>query len=243
MRAWKTGVLGTVAALALGGAAWAQDAEPETPSGEFAVSFNVGVSSDYVFRGVSQTDEGPQVFGGVDLAMDNGLYAGVWASNVDFEPFGDDDTSAEVDLYAGIKPEAAGWVFDLGAIYYAYVGQPDNFPELNYLEFKAGASRAIGPATIGGAVFYSPEFTGEVGEAVYFEANGAYTVNDRLTISGAVGRQTFSDIDSDYTTWNLGGTVALNETFGLDIRYWDTDEHDFGDIYESRVVASLKAVF
>jgi hypothetical protein len=68
----------------------------------------------------------------------------------------------------------------------------------------------VGPASFGGALYYSPDFTGEVGDAVYYEANGAYTINDLFSVSGAIGRQTFSDLDdADYTTWNLGTTIAI----------------------------------
>ncbi|MDZ4317828.1 MAG: TorF family putative porin, partial [Phenylobacterium sp.] len=75
MKTLKLTLLAAAATLAMGGAAAAQ----ESP-----VSFNLGVASDYVYRGVSQTDEGPQVFGGVDLAIGEMGYAGIWASNVDF---------------------------------------------------------------------------------------------------------------------------------------------------------------
>ena len=44
----------------------------------------------------------------------------------------------------------------------------------------------------------------------------------------------------DYTTWNAGVSYALNEHVGLDVRYFDTDEHKFGSIYDSRVVAAIK---
>lgn len=260
MRAWKTGLLAAAAALSLGGLAQAQESTPPTEepaasttpaameeaetetSGGPDISFNVGVATDYVFRGVSQTDEGAQVFGGVDLALDN-YYAGVWASNVDFSP-GDTETDAEVDFYVGVKPEIAGWTLDFAAIYYAYFGQPDDSAELGYFEAKAAASRSFGPATLGGAFYYSPEFFGETGRAYYFEANGAYAFNDRLTASAAIGRQVLDEVDdADYTTWNIGATFALTENLGIDVRYHDTDADDFGDLYEERVAASLKAAF
>lgn len=261
MRAWKTGLLAAAAVLTMGGAAFAQEppikepAEPAAPEaveqvddGGVDLSFNIGAATDYVFRGISQTDEGGQIFGGVDLTAPGGYYAGVWASNVDFGAFGDDETNVEVDIYGGIKPEFAGYVFDFGVIYYAYLNQPETSAELGYVEVKAAASRAIGPATLGAAAYFSPEFTGEVGQAIYFEANGSYTINDRVSVSGAVGRQTFDELDdADYTTWNIGATIALTPMIGLDVRYWDTDEDDLvspvQDIYEGRVVASLKATF
>ena len=49
--------------------------------------------------------------------------------------------------------------------------------------------------------------------------------------------------DLDYTTWNLGAAYQLTDTLALDLRYHDTDQHDFGDIYGARAVATLKATF
>lgn len=219
-------------ALALCGDARAQDQGPQ-------VSFNVAAASDYVFRGVSQTEEEAAISGGVDLTSGS-FYAGAWASNVSYA--GDADTNAEVDLYAGFRPEFAGWTWDVGAIAYLYASQPDG-ADYDYVEAKLAASRAIGPATIGFAAFYSPDFFGAAeDEATYVEANAAFSPADRWTVSGAVGRQ-FVSSDFDYTTWNLGVGYALADNLALDIRYYDTDEHGFGSVYESRAVASLKAVF
>lgn len=203
------------------------------------VSANVAFTSDYVFRGVSQTEEEAAVSAGVDLTSGT-FYAGAWASNVAFP--GDPDTEAEIDLYAGVRPEFAGWNWDFGAVGYFYTGQPDG-ADYDYIELKAAASRAIGPATFGAAVYWSPEFFGaSEDEATYVEANAAFTPADKWTISGAVGHQ-FLSSDFDYTTWNIGAVYALTDNLTLDLRYHDTDEHDFGQIYESRAVATLKAVF
>jgi uncharacterized protein (TIGR02001 family) len=213
----------------------AQDASAPTTS---QWSFNVAGASDYVFRGVSQTQEDPAISGGVDLAYGS-VYAGTWASNVDF---GDGDTNAEIDLYGGFRPEVAGWNLDLGVIGYLYTNQPDR-ADYDYAEFKAAASRAAGPATVGAAVYYSPDFFGaSEDEATYVEANAAFSPADKWTLSGAVGRQ-FVSSDLNYTTWNAGVAWQLTSRLAVDVRYHDTDEHDFGDIYGSRAVASLKATF
>jgi uncharacterized protein (TIGR02001 family) len=201
------------------------------------VSANVALTSDYVFRGVSQTQEDPAISAGVDLTK-NGFYVGGWASNVDFG----DNTDAEVDLYAGYRPEVAGYALDFGVIGYLYAGQPDG-ADYDYVELKAAASRAVGPATLGAAVYYSPDFFGaSEDEATYAEINGAVSPADKWTISGAVGRQWVSS-DQDYTTWNLGAAYQLTDTLAVDLRYHDTDQHDFGDIYGARAVATLKASF
>ena len=229
MNSTRLALAAALATVALGGSASALEMEGAT------VTFNAGVVSDYVFRGVSQSDEEGAIQGGVDVAIEQG-YAGVWASNVDF---GKEHT--EVDIYGGVRPEGFGWNFDFGAIYYAYPGEASNAHEA-YVEFKAAASRAFGPATVGAAVYYSPDFFAQTDEATYYELNGAYAFNDKISASGAIGRQDVS-YNGDYTTWNVGATWAFAPHLAVDLRYHDTDEHGFGDLYESRGVIGLKAVF
>lgn len=201
---------------------------------ELDVSANVGVVSDYVFRGFSQTDSNPALQGGVDATY-GGFYAGVWASNVDFG----DDTDAEVDIYGGYRTEAGGFALDFGVVNYFYVNAPDA-TDYDYLEVKAAASRAIGPATVGVAAYFSPDFFGLDEEATYLEANAAFTPVDSLTVSGAVGKQ-WLDVNDDYTTWNIGAAYAFGESVALDVRYHDTDVD--GTLSEDRYVVGLKFLF
>lgn len=222
-------VLAAASALALSaGVAQAQDGPKP--------SYNLGVASDYVFRGVSQTQEDPQIFGGVDLSAGE-FYAGTWASNVDFG----DKTDAEVDLYAGYKPTVGVVSLDLGVIYYGYLGAPKG-ADYGNVEFKAAASIPAGKGGLGAAVYYSPDSFGAANEAVYYELNGSYPVIDKLSVLAAVGRQTYNG-SGDYATWNVGAAYAINDHLSLDLRYHDTDEQGFGKIYGARAVASLKAVF
>jgi uncharacterized protein (TIGR02001 family) len=223
-------VAAAAAALSMAGAAHAQD------DGGPTVSFNVGAASDYVFRGASQTDEDPQVFGGVDLTMGR-FYAGTWASNVDFS----DSTDAEIDVYAGFKPTLGPVSLDLAAIYYGYVDAPSG-SDYAYFEFKAAGSMPLGKASLGAAVYYSPDFFGVVDDAFYYEVNGSYPLTDKLSVSGALGRQELEG-PGDYTTWNLGLGFALNSHLGVDVRYHDSSVHEFGKLYDSRGVVSLKATF
>jgi uncharacterized protein (TIGR02001 family) len=232
MNALKLSLAAAVASLALGSMAHAQ----ETSDLDF--SFNVGGASDYVFRGVSQTGEDPQIFGGVDAAIGDKAYAGVWASNVDFG----DGTDFEYDIYAGFKPTLGAATLDLAVIYYGYGGMPSG-ANWDYWEGKAAVSVPAGPATLGAAVYYSPEFTGKTGDAWYKEVNAAFAIPDtKFSINGAVGHQSIAKA-GDYATWNVGAGFALNDNLSLDVRYHDTDAHDFGNIYGSRVVASVKLVF
>ena len=202
-----------------------------------SVAFNLGANTDYVFRGVSQTDNDPSVFGGADVSYGM-FYAGTWLSNVDFGS----GTDMEFDLYAGIKPTAGPISFDIGILYYGYTGQPAGSHE-DYFEGKVAASVPAGPATLGVAFFYSPEFFGKTGDATYYEVNGALPLGDsKFTVSGALGYQQVKG-PADYTSWNLGVGYSLNDHVGLDVRYFDTDEHKLGSIYDSRVVAGIKLTF
>lgn len=215
-------------ALTMGAGAVQAQAAPE-------VAFNIGVVSDYVFRGASQTNEDPALQGGVDATFGNGFYVGTWASMVDFG----DGTDAEVDLYGGYRTEAAGYALDFGVVGYLYVNEPGP-ANYNFVEFKAAASRAIGTATVGAAVYYSPDFFGADDAATYLEANAAYAVADKWTISGAVGHQ-WLDVNADYTTWNLGVAYALTSNLAMDVRYHDTDVD--GPLTDDRFVVGLKASF
>lgn len=226
-----------LAAPALVGALLASAAPSAAQDGDAPpVAFNAAVSSDYVFRGVSQTQGDPAISAGVDVG--DAVYAGAWASNVDFG----DDTAAEVDLYAGVRREFAGWDWDVGAFGYLYVDPPAG-ADYDYAELKVAASRAAGPVTVGVAVWWSPDFFGATeDEATYVEANAAFDPADRWTVSGAVGRQ-FVSSDLDYTTWNIGAGYDLTGHLTLDLRYHDTDQHGFGTAYDGRAVVSLKAAF
>lgn len=215
-----------LALLASAGAASAQSPE---------VSVNASVTSDYVFRGFSQSNEDPAVQAGVDLTIGS-FYAGAWASQVDFG----DNTDAEIDLYGGFRFEAKGFAWDVGMVTYLYA--PGANSDYDFVELKAAASRAIGPVTAGAAVYFSPDFFGVDEEATYVEGNLAYSPIENLTLSGGLGKQWLS-VGDDYTTWNLGGVYAFAGTpLALDVRYHDTDV-DNAALADGRVNATLKVTF
>jgi len=156
MKALKLALVAAAATFALAGAARAEDAPAEVKPLVFV--FNVGANTDYMFRGVSQTDNKASIFGGLDVTIEGIGYAGVWLSNVDFL----NGTKMEYDLYAGIKPVIGPVTVDLGVIRYGYTNEPSG-PEETYTEFKIAPSMAVGPATVGLAYFYSEQFFGHTG--------------------------------------------------------------------------------
>ncbi|MES2860147.1 MAG: TorF family putative porin [Pseudomonadota bacterium] len=217
-----------IAALATMTAASAASAQ------DWDVAYNLAATSDYVFRGYSQTAEDPALSGGIDLTSGS-FYVGGWASNVDFG----DSTDAEVDVYGGYRTEANGFALDLGVVGYLYVDQPGS-ADYDYVEFKAAASRAFGPVTGGVAVFYSPDFFGADEQAVYTEANAAFSPATDWTVTAALGKQ-FLDVNDDYTTWNVGVAYAITDNLIADVRYHDADVD--GPLSDGRLVGTIKVVF
>ena len=238
---------------------------------KFTYSFNIGATSDYVFRGVSQSDNDPALQGGADVSWGI-LYAGVWASMVDFADA--PPANAEVDWYGGIKPtwdSPFGTInLDFGVIYYSYPGAspgsavpPTN--DLNYVELKAGYSwSALHPSLVTGTmVYWSPDYVLETGSVWTIETMAAWTVGKfgPLTpvINGVLGWQKgdtadgyFVNViqtDDEYYYWNAGLNLAV-ENISFDFRYWDTNigGDAFGSICaapglcDERFVFSVKVV-
>ena len=219
---------------------------------EFTYTFNVVGTSDYVFRGFSQTGRDPTLQGGADFAYGI-FYQGVWASGLEFDV---DQTNAapdiawaEIDIYGGITPT---WkspfgdvLFNFGYIYYWYPEALDGLAELDYVEARAGYSTSfIKNLTTGTTVFYSPEYTGKAGEVWTIESTAAYALPAMgpvaTTISGlygwSIGEQSnlnyvavIGNGDDEYKYWNAGVTFAVDK-ISFDFRYWDTDISDVNAI-------------
>lgn len=216
---------------------------------ETTVAGNVAIATDYTFRGLSQTDSNPAVQGGFDASFGS-VYAGVWASNVDFG-FGD---SIELDVYGGYKFPIGPVAMDVGVIGYLYPGAVDDgfsqgTGELDYYEgYVKGSFAPADGFTVGAAAYWSPDFTAETGNAYYVEINGGYTFSPNFSVAGAVGYQDIEDIDGiftgtegdSYSTWNIGGTYS-NWGLGFDLRYVGTSVDDTDAIVTSAFTTEQKA--
>jgi len=96
------------------------------------VSANVSFASDYIWRGMTQSD-GPAIQGGFDYAAENGFYAGIWGSNVNFN----DGAGSELDYYFGYGFDAGSIGVDIGYLAYDY---PKNETGLDFEEIYVGLS-------------------------------------------------------------------------------------------------------
>ncbi|MCI4645417.1 MAG: TorF family putative porin [Hyphomonadaceae bacterium] len=188
--------------------------------GEF--SGNVALTSDYVFRGFTQTDGAPTIQGGFDYADDSGFYVGTWASGVDFS----DGTSTEIDIYGGWTPTVGAFDLDIGAIYYIYPDAPDD-PAQNFLEVYAGAGTTLGETVdVGGSIAYSPDYYYETGATIYYAAYAGVPLGESFGVDASVGFLSFLDdddcMDCDYVDYSIGLTTEF-EGFGFDFRFIGSD--------------------
>jgi uncharacterized protein (TIGR02001 family) len=133
-------------------------------AGPLGVSANVGVASDYRFRGVSLSDREPALQGGLDVKHASGLFAGSWASTI--TPNDGDDM--EVDVYAGFAHTAGTIEVSVGTYAYLYPGAPG----LEYVEFQASGTRAFGQASIMLQTAYTPRQRNVPVQNIYVAATG-----------------------------------------------------------------------
>ncbi|MBO1073604.1 TorF family putative porin [Roseomonas marmotae] len=183
-------------------------------------------STDYLFRGISQTRNRPAIQGTVDLQHDSGFYVGAFATNVAFPGL---NARQELDLMAGYRFEAAGASFDLGAVYYAYPGydKPPGGFQLDYVEAVLKASYTVAPVKLLATAAYSPNFYFRTGDAFYLEGGADVALPAGFTLSGRLGRQ-WIDRNArygapDYATWSVAVSREVIAGFTLSVGYYDTD--------------------
>lgn len=192
MKLTKTAI--AIGALALSGVATAE------------LSANLGATSNYVWRGVTQTDDSAAISGGLDYAHPSGFYAGTWASNVDFM-----DTSggqAEVDLYAGFGNEtSSGLSYDVGVIYYAYPQADSPDDELDFTEIYLG----LGYGPVSGGVAYTVDKEGDPADEndLYYHLSAGHDFGDGWSLGGTVGYYDY-DSGADYKHAQLDVTKSLD---------------------------------
>jgi uncharacterized protein (TIGR02001 family) len=224
--------LALAGAFALPGVALAEEASPLT--------FNVGITSDYLFRGVSQTHGKPALQAGVDYAFSNGFYVGAWASTISWVKDFLGSGSTEIDLYGGYKGAiTADLGYDIGYIAYNYPGKGAAIPGtlanpntqevyfgLSYKWLSAKYSYATSSHFIGwyGGENYNQKTRG----SDYLELNANYDMGSGWTLIGHVGHQkvknsvtTAAIENANYTDWKVG--VSKDVGFGtVTLAYSDT---------------------
>jgi len=162
---------------------------------ESPLTANIGVSSNYLWRGVSQTAEASAVSGGVDYAHDSGFYIGTWVSNVTWTT----NDGYEHDVYLGYGGKAGPVSYDIGYISYIYpVGDAEeDFSEL-LLSVGYGPVTFLYAPTVGKEDSSAPE------DDVYMSISAEFEVKKDLTLGVLYGSYDFDGGDaSDYTHYQI----------------------------------------
>ena len=231
----KTIIAGLTAAALGTGLAPAQAADaPPTP--EHTLTGNVGLYSQYVFRGLKQTDGDPALQGGFDYAHSSGFYLGTWASNVsvlrDMGAYSSGG-SLEWDFYGGYKwGFAEDWTLDLGGLYYYYPGGvTPGFVKANTFEVYAGLSWKWLTGKFSYALSDNVFGVANADGTYYFDLSANIPLMDKLPLNLLYGIQEFegstpagvsNDSFASYKDWKVGLSYSLPKDFTIGAFYTDT---------------------
>jgi uncharacterized protein (TIGR02001 family) len=228
--------------------------EIDSAESPHAYSANIGLFSQYIWRGMTQTAQKPAVQVGVDYEHASGLYAGAWASNVSWLRDGDASLyqsggTVEMDLYAGFASELGdtGIGYDLGVIQYIYPGSEGSgnpaanatelFAELSYGWVSGKYSHTISSDAWG--------FDDAKGTA-YYELNADIPLGETdYVLNLHVGSFKFDGNDNDqfdYDDWKVG--VSRGWDNGINIGgYWTDNNANTSDGWVKQMTKSQFTVF
>jgi len=196
-------------------------------SAQAQLTGNLGLTSDYRFRGVSQTQNAPAVQGGIDYAHSSGLYIGNWNSSVSSQVY-TSGSGVESDLYAGYKKEIVkGITIDVGSYNYFYPRATTTArtgSDFDTYEAYAGVGykdliSAKYSRTIGNGYFGTANAKG----TTYMQADGKLAVPGikNLSVVAHAGRTNVANSTaSDYTDYNAGFALALPQGWEGTAKYF-----------------------
>lgn len=238
----------TLGALLLAGIAtpaFAQDEAPVSDTAPFTISGGVTLTTEYRFRGTTQTNEDPAIQGTVNVAHASGLYAGVWASTIDggldgstpaLTGYGD----VEINFYGGFaKSLDNGLGLDVGLLYYYYADGARGL-DTDFFEPYAAITYSIGPVStkVGAAYAWGGQdaldgfdVRGGNDDNIYVYGDAAIGIpTTPITLKGHVGYSTgalgslnYPGLgDNNYLDWSVGAEWVGGPLKG-GVTYVDTD--------------------
>ena len=180
-------------------------------AGAAEMSADLTLTTDYVFRGVSQTMSGPALQGGLTIEHESGLFVYAWGSNVDYVPDGapDDDATIEIDILLGYSHAMSERVTVTASwVRYAFPGMLE--------EIRYDFSEWTGALTVDDrhrlTIAYSPDVFGSGGSSTYFSAATVFELPARLELGLELGRY---DLQNSYAESYTHAAVSLAGGFGL----------------------------
>jgi uncharacterized protein (TIGR02001 family) len=237
------------------------------PGTGLTLTSTVALSTDYLFRGISQTRNNWAIQGTFDLAHESGVFVGAFITNAKFLANPYNDTRQELDVLAGYRFTLAGIGFDIGYVGYLYAGQskPEGTQLNEYHEavlkasYTFGEAGTVGSTKLSGAFAYSPNFFGRSGNGFYLEGGADVTLPFEVTAFGRLGHQWIERNPRfgtpDYLWYGVGiqrevllGFTAAVGWYGTNIGKRDcapvADRADGGQrICEGRVLFTVSRTF
>jgi uncharacterized protein (TIGR02001 family) len=204
----------------------------EAAAPAYTVSANVGLFSQYIFRGISYTQEKPAVQGGFDLAHASGAYLGVWGTNV--SDLALSNATGEIDVYGGFAKTIDDWTFDVGFLQFIFPGGKLDLvgggtESLNTLELNAAVTWKFIQLKYSYAVtdyfgFSKKSFGADSDGSDYIELNANYEFMPSWIANVHVGHQKVKNYDDyDFTDWKVGVTKNFEGGWQAAVAYVDTN--------------------
>lgn len=204
-------------------------------------------TTDYVYRGVSQSDGHAALQGGLDVGFDSGVFFGAWASTVDITTPVDHERQHELRVYAGYGFDLNDELrLVLNTVAYRYPGADGN---VDYENHETSVSLGVlDQYWIEYA--YSPNLYNTGRDTHNIELFSEWMVGDAYSVSAGVGHfridRPVSNIASDSLYWQLGVTRSFSR-IDVDVRYHDSEEAVWftstADQIGSRFVLSIRLGF
>lgn len=196
---------------------------------------NIAFTSQWVDRGLTQTNAHATPQGGIRFDHGGGFYADTWATGVDFG----DGTDAEVDLGLGYaRTLENGFSYDLSFYYYVFPGAPKS-SRADFWEVIPAVGYDFGPLAWTAAAFLTTRNSGDTGESIYLTTGLSIPVSEQFNIDANIGR---SELDprggDDYWDWNAGATYSL-PWVNVDARYHEAEGIACGGNCKARFVLTI----
>jgi uncharacterized protein (TIGR02001 family) len=263
--------LAAAATLSSGAVMAADPAPAEIPA--ITITPNIGIVSDYLFRGISQNNKQAALQGGIDVAFKEGFYVGTWASQVSKWTAGPKGDGYELDLYGGYKTEVSGVGVDVGVITYNYPGSksgsssggdylantqeayvgltygPATFKTSYVLGKHYFATTSNASASARGTLYYDLTLAQEIAPKLTASVHAGYT--DYKESATSYGKFSYSDynvgLTYDYEGFLLGAKYYFNNTKAGTEAYANAANSDAGNgksnLYKNTLVFSVLKAF
>lgn len=242
----KTLLAVALAACLVPTASFAEDAAPAAAATPTPSPFtgNVMIASEYLYRGIAQTNGKPAIQGGFDYAHPSGFYLGTWGSNISWLSDAGPGISApiEIDIYGGYKNSFAGgdWSYDVGVLTYNYPGSyPAGFTKADTTEIYGligwkWLSLKYSDVVSSHIFGFTTPTGGNTSGSGYLDLSANYDLGNGLGLNAHVGHQSIKGFSAaSYTDWKIGVTKDVG--FGTAGMYYSSTDAkgDVGEPYRN----------